>query len=103
VYRWRPVLPSRAPSFNAESNAAAPRRPQMTNHQRFMAVVNHNRGELLVYAIRHKQRAIDALDAQKMDQIITYIVYDAADLNAAVRHVKNIYPNHYYTESGPAH
>jgi hypothetical protein len=75
----------------------------MTNHQRFMAVVNHDREELFVYEIHDKQRAIDALDAQKMDRIITYIVYDATDLNAAVRHVQNIYPNHYYAESGPLH
>ena len=71
----------------------------MTNHQQFMAVVNNDRGELFVYEIQHKQRAMDILGAQKMDQIITYIVYDAIDINAAVRHAQNIYPNHYYAES----
>jgi hypothetical protein len=68
----------------------------MTHHQRFMAVVNNDRGELFVYEIPHKQRAIDALDAQKMRRNVTYIVYHAADMNAAVRHAQNIYPNHYY-------
>ena len=71
----------------------------MTNHQRFMAVVNSDWWELFVYEIHHKQRAIDALDAQKMGRNITYIVYDATDLNAAVRYAQNIYPTHYYGES----
>ena len=71
----------------------------MTNHQRFMAVVNNDWWELFVYEIHHKQREIDALDAHKMDRNITYIVYDATDLNAAVRYAQNIYPTHYYGES----
>jgi hypothetical protein len=71
----------------------------MTNHQRFMAVVNNDWWELFVYEIHHKQRAIDALDAQKMGRNITYIVYDATDMNAAVRYAQNIYPTHYYGES----
>ena len=44
-----------------------------------MAVVNNDWWELFVYEIHHKQRAIDALDAQKMGRNITYIVYDATE------------------------
>jgi hypothetical protein len=86
----------------AEGHARpAPPGEHMTDqtNQRFIVVVNNDRGEYSVDVCRDEQRAIDAIEQSRMGRNITHFTYDTVDLNAVVQYAENRYPTSHYVKN----
>ena len=70
----------------------------MTNHtnQRFTAVANNDLGVYYVFDLYSEKSATSVI--KEDERSISYIIYEANDINAAVRYAENIYPNYHHVK-----
>jgi hypothetical protein len=104
--RSGPAFPARATpdapgrircgDFFQLSPSTARKKSQMTNHtnQRFTAVANNDLGVYYVFDLYSEKNAIAVIKEDERN--ISYIIYEANDINTAVRHAENIYPNYHH-------
>ena len=63
---------------------------------RFTAVANNDLGVYYVFDLYSEKSAIAVI--KEDGRSISYIIYEANDINAAVRNAENIYPNYHHVK-----